>query len=75
MLFAMKRSSAPYETHLLRLRLWREQVSAGGYEWRGQVTHSQTGAVRSFRTWEQLVTELRSLLEDEPRTGVQDNDR
>lgn len=45
----MKNSGASIRTHHIRLRIWQEQIDAGD--------------VYAFRTWAQLVEELRNVVE------------
>ena len=41
--------------HLFILRLWREVLDGGQFEWRGRVQHVGGGEVRYFRTWRALI--------------------
>jgi hypothetical protein len=58
----MQSGDAPHQTHLFRLRLWQERIGDDAFEWRGQVTRVDTGDVRAFRTWAQLVDALAAMV-------------
>ena len=42
-------------SHLFTVRLWREELEEGRYEWRGKVQHALSGETRYFRRWEDLI--------------------
>jgi hypothetical protein len=60
----MNRSRAPYEQHLLTVRVWREWLDAEHSEWRGELKHTGTGEVRYFRTTQGLPDALQTMLDD-----------
>jgi hypothetical protein len=61
----MKSSSQP-ESHIFTLRVWREELDDGQFEWRGRIHHVQSGQTRHFRDWVALVPLLLSLLRGTP---------
>ncbi len=48
--------------HLFLLRLWREELTQGQGEWRGQMTSLANGEVRYFRSPETLYKILLTML-------------
>jgi hypothetical protein len=53
-----------HSSHLLTLRIWREELGGGETEWRGKVQHVTNGEVRYFRDWPTLISFLLSVLSD-----------
>ncbi len=51
-------------THLFILRLWRESLGDGRFEWRGRVQHVFGGERHSFRDWSSLVDYLERRLDE-----------
>ncbi len=51
---------------LFFLRLWREELTQGHVEWRGQMTSLANGEVRYFRNPATLYHVLLTMLSDEP---------
>jgi hypothetical protein len=52
--------------HLFFLRLWREELTQGEVEWRGQMTALASGEVRYFRSPATLYEVLLTMLANEP---------
>lgn len=50
-------------THLFTVRLWVEQLAPDQMEVRGKVQHVQTGDVRYFREWPELIAFYEKSLE------------
>lgn len=51
-------------TYLFTLRLWRESLGEGRFEWRGHVQHVLGGERHSFREWSSLVRYLERRLQE-----------
>lgn len=51
--------------HLFLLRLWREELTQGQGEWRGQMTSLASGEVRYFRSPETLYRILLIMLSND----------
>ena len=51
---------------LFMLRIWREDLGEGRFEWRGKVQHVTSGEVRYFRDWSGLVAMVQEMLNDKP---------
>ncbi|MFP4345175.1 MAG: hypothetical protein ACLFU8_10815 [Anaerolineales bacterium] len=57
-------------SHLFSLRLWQEDLGAGGTEWRGRLLHVLSGDTHHFREWNTLIELLLTMLEDQGRDGM-----
>ena len=44
----------PHQSYLFSVRLWRETLSPGQIEWRGQAEFVESGASCAFRDWPAL---------------------
>lgn len=53
-----------FRTHLFTIRLWRESLGDGRFEWRGHVQHVLGGERHSFRDWSDLVRHLERRLQE-----------
>lgn len=42
-------------SYLFTVRVWREELEEGRFEWRGKVQHALSGETRYFRRWEDLI--------------------
>ena len=42
-------------SQLFTMRVWREELDEGRYEWRGKAQHALSGETRYFRQWEDLI--------------------
>jgi hypothetical protein len=51
-------------SHLFTVRLWREPLGDGRFEWRGRVQHVLSGRRRSFRDWPPLERYLEEMLQE-----------
>ena len=60
----MPTGSGDPRSHLFTLRVWREELDAGRWEWRGKVQHVTSGETQYFRTWAGLVARLTTLLKE-----------
>jgi hypothetical protein len=56
--------TAQYDSHLFTVRVWQEAVSHNEAEWRGRLQHVPSGQVYYFRSWNELIAHLLSLLPD-----------
>jgi hypothetical protein len=52
----------PSRSHLFTVRVWREDMGDGQWEWRGKVQHVVSGEVRYFGDWAVLGTLIQTLL-------------
>ena len=50
-------------SQLFTVRVWREELEEGRYEWRGKVQHALSGETRYFRRWADLITFVRERIE------------
>ncbi len=57
-----KKETLPRSSYLLTLRVWREAVGEGQFEWRGQLRYVPTGETRYFRDWAGLVCSVLAVL-------------
>jgi hypothetical protein len=46
-------------SHLFTVRVWREELEEGHFEWRGKVQHALSGETRYFRRWQDLIEFMR----------------
>jgi hypothetical protein len=53
-------------TRFFTLRVWREELSPGCFEWRGQVQNVRGGEVRYFHDWPMLIVCLQDLFDGDP---------
>ena len=60
-----ERSALSTPSHLFTVRVWREELGGGRFEWRGKVQHALTGEARYFREWAELIAFLRERVKDE----------
>lgn len=51
-------------SHLFTVRLWREPLGDGRFEWRGRVQHVLSGERRYFRDWLALERYLEEKLQE-----------
>ncbi len=68
----MDHPAAPSLTsQLFTVRVWREELEAGRFEWRGKVQHALSGETRYFRRWEDLIAFIltRSEIAERGDTG------
>jgi len=42
-------------SQLFTVRVWREELEEGRFEWRGKVQHALSGEARYFHRWEDLI--------------------
>jgi hypothetical protein len=42
-------------SQLFTVRVWREELEEGRFEWRGKVQHALSGETCYFRSWEDLI--------------------
>ena len=49
-------------SHLFTVRVWREELGQGQFEWRGKVQHATSGEVHYFRDWPVLVDLLQQMI-------------
>ncbi len=52
-------------SELFSVRVWREDLGNGRFEWRGKVQHVTSGEVRYFRDWPALIACLQEMLGDD----------
>jgi hypothetical protein len=52
-------------SQLFTVRVWREELGDGQFEWRGKVQQVDTGEAFYFREWEELTARLKSWLQEE----------
>jgi len=50
-------------SHLFTVRVWREDMGEGQWEWRGKVQHVGSGEAFYFREWQVLITRFRAWLQ------------
>ena len=60
----MTERTASHHSHLFTVRLWKEELGDGQFEWRGETQHVMSGACCFFREWAKLVEFLVAKLED-----------
>ncbi len=60
----MERPSESPRSHLFTVRVWKEEVAKGQFEWRGKVQLVNGGDVRYFREWAALAPLLIAMLSD-----------
>ena len=51
-------------SYLFTVRVWKEMLSDGQSEWRGQVRSIHTGETQYFREWSMLVDFIKQNLAD-----------
>ena len=49
-------------SQLFTLRMWREDLGQGQFEWRGKVQHIASGEAHYFRDWPGLLACLQQIL-------------
>ena len=49
-------------SQLFTLRVWREDLGQGQFEWRGKVQHMTSGEAHYFRDWSGLIACLQQIL-------------
>lgn len=47
------------------MRVWREEIVIGQFEWRAYVVHARSGEAGYVRCWEDMVNFLETLDEKE----------
>jgi hypothetical protein len=52
-------------THLFTVRVWREDMGDGQWEWRGKVQHVLSGEAFYFREWQELIAHVKTALQKE----------
>jgi len=52
-------------SHLFTVRVWREDMGEGQWEWRGKVQHVLSGEAFYFREWQELTARLKTWLQEE----------
>jgi hypothetical protein len=52
-------------SHLFTVRVWREDMGEGQWEWRGKVQHVVSGEAFYFREWQELIARLKTWLQEE----------
>jgi len=55
-------------SHLFTIRVWREELGDGRSEWRGKAQHVTSREAFYFRDWQELIKQLRSVLEQQEHT-------
>ena len=59
------------QSHLFTVRLWKEELGDGQFEWRGETRHVISGARYFFRDWAKLIESLVARLEElEDETNI-----
>ena len=53
---------ASSHTSLFTVRIWKEQLASGQFEWRGRVQYVLSGEVGYFRGWRNLVELFQAML-------------
>jgi len=53
----------PSHSHLFTVRVWREDMGDGQWEWRGKVQHVVSGEAFYFREWQELIARLKAWLQ------------
>jgi hypothetical protein len=66
MLIAMKAPSPARRTHLFIIRCWEEELGPENSEWRSKVQHVQSGEVRYFRAWPEMMDWMQAQLDSAP---------
>ena len=59
-----ERSALSTPSHLFTVRVWREELGDGRFEWRGKAQHALSGEARYFRQWAELIAFVREQVED-----------
>jgi hypothetical protein len=59
----MKKAHPSRRSHLFTIRCWEEDLGVDGTEWRSRVHHIQSGEVRYFRVWTDLIDWIKYILE------------
>ena len=57
------RAALRLPSHLFTVRVWREELEEGRFEWRGKVQYALSGEMRYFRQWEDLIEFMREKSE------------
>ena len=60
----MDRPQEPSRSHLFTVRVWKEEVGKGQFEWRGKVQLLNSGDVRYFREWAALGPLLITMISE-----------
>ena len=50
-------------SHLFTVRVWREDMGEGQWEWRGKVQQVSSGEAFYFREWQELIARLETWLQ------------
>ncbi len=58
----VERGDLSPRSHLVMVRVWREDLGEGRIEWRGKIQHVSTGEVKYFREWQTLIACLAEML-------------
>jgi hypothetical protein len=54
-----------FRAHLFTVRVWRDDMGDGQWEWRGKVQHVDSGEAFYFREWQELIAHLKTWLQEE----------
>lgn len=63
-------SYRPSRVHLFTVRLWAEEIDVEHIEWRGRVQYILTGEVHYFRSWQQLIDRLATIVQTEENPSM-----
>ena len=55
-------------SHLFTVRVWREDMGGGQWEWRGRVQNVLSGEAFYFREWQALIARLKTWLQGDMTT-------
>ena len=58
-------------SHLFTVRVWREDMGKGEWEWRGKVQQVASGEAFYFREWQELIARLKTWLQGD-MTKIED---
>jgi hypothetical protein len=64
-LFTVEEHTSSSRAHLFTVRIWREDMGDGQWEWRGKVQHVGSGEAFYFREWQALIARLKTWLQEE----------
>ena len=61
------RAALRLPSQLFTVRVWREELEEGRFEWRGKVQYALSGETRYFRQWDDLITFMQEKSEEAGR--------